>query len=190
MFAYCGNDPASNIDTSGTMFERNAGGGGGGGLAYAGPASGHIVRPTTPTATIPGIPFIPLTSANNYKSALSEKILIKQQIKAKEREEYLVDVQTKTKQKKAPTHHIVAKADYRAAESRDILREVGIDPWTDPTNLVVLPQEYHVCIHTTAYHNYVRDRLRPVAGDRVGVELVLASLKAEILTMSALGTGW
>ena len=91
---------------------------------------------------------------------------------------------------KDPVHHIVAKADPRAAESRQILRDVGIEPVTDPRNLVVLPQSYHASLHTTAYHNYITERLRPVAGDKAGVEATLASLKAEILARSAAGIRW
>ena len=91
---------------------------------------------------------------------------------------------------KDPVHHIVAKADRRAAESRQILRDVGIEPVTDPRNLVVLPQSYHDSLHTTAYHNYITERLRPVAGGKAGVEATLASLKAEILARSAAGIRW
>ena len=89
-----------------------------------------------------------------------------------------------------PVHHIVAKADFRAAESRKILRDVGIEPVTDPKNLVILPQGYHSSMHTTAYHKYVVERLRPVAGDRAGVEATLASLRIEILARSAVGIRW
>ena len=84
----------------------------------------------------------------------------------------------------------VAKADPRAAEARQILRDVGIEPITDLRNLIVLPAKYHASLHTTAYHNYVTERLRPVAGDRVGGELVLASLTAEIVARSAIGIRW
>ena len=37
----------------------------------------------------------------------------------------------KQKPRRNPTHHIVAKADPRAAEARAILRDVGIEPVTD-----------------------------------------------------------
>ena len=53
-----------------------------------------------------------------------------------------------------------------------------------------LPQSYHASLHTTAYHNYITERLRPVAGDKAGVEATLASLKAEILARSAAGIRW
>ena len=91
---------------------------------------------------------------------------------------------------KDPVHHIVAKNDPRAEESRQILRDVGIEPVIDQRNLVVLPKNYHVSLHTTAYHNYVTERLRLVAGDKAGVEATLASLKEEILARSVAGIRW
>ena len=89
-----------------------------------------------------------------------------------------------------PVHHIVAKAAPDAAEAREILRGVGIDSWTDPRNLVVLPQKYHVSLHTRAYYAYVNSRLRAVAGDRAGVETTLASLKLELIARSAENIRW
>ena len=89
-----------------------------------------------------------------------------------------------------PVHHIVAKADFRATQSRQILIDVGINPVTDPINLVVLPQRYHARLHTNAYHIYVTKRLQQVAGDRGGVEIALASLKLELLFNSKIGLRW
>ena len=40
------------------------------------------------------------------------------------------------------------------------------------------------------YHNYVTEKLRPVAGDKAGVLVTLSLLKAEILARSALGIRW
>lgn len=104
----------------------------------------------------------------------------------------LADTKTKgvvlPKPRRDPGHHIVVKADPRAAESRKILRDVGIKPITDPRNLVILPQNYHVSLPTTAYH--IIERLRPVEGDKAGVEATLASLKVEIPARSAVGIRW
>ena len=69
-----------NRDSTGQLVEKGAGGGGGwGGLAYAGPASGHIFIPTTPTKTSVGIPYIPLPPSSTYHgdSIRAEKIAIK-----------------------------------------------------------------------------------------------------------------
>ena len=79
---------------------------------------------------------------------------------------------------------------YRAEESRQILLDVGIDPRSDPINLVALPKKYHSLLHTSAYHNYVTEKLRPVAGDRGAVEATLASLREEILARSTTGIRW
>ncbi len=106
--------------------------------------------------------------------------------KAEEKEKDIVS----PKPRRDPVHHIVAKADPRAAEARKILRDVGIEPVTDPINLVILPQSYHVSLHTTAYHNYVTAILRQIAGNGAGIEATLVSLKAEILVRSALGIRW
>lgn len=75
-------------------------------------------------------------------------------------------------------------------EARKILRDVGIEPVTDPRNLVVLPHSYHASLHTTAYHSYVTERLRLVEGDKEGVEATLASLRAEIFARSVAGIRW
>lgn len=45
-------------------------------------------------------------------------------------------------------------------------------------------------MHTPAYHKYVVERLRPVAGNRTRVEATLDSLGIEILTCSAAGIRW
>lgn len=94
------------------------------------------------------------------------------------------------KPRQDPVHHIVAKADPRAAEARKILRDVGIEPVTDPRNLVVLPHSYHASLLTTAYHSYVTERLRLVEGDKEDVGATLASLRAEILARSVAGIRW
>lgn len=70
------------------------------------------------------------------------------------------------------THHIVADADERAAEAREILRKVGINPRNDWRNGVHLPQNVgnprtvpeaftqHATLHTDSYYDAVNDRLR------------------------------
>ena len=55
---------------------------------------------------------------------------------------------------------------------------------------MVLPQNYHVHLHTNAYHEYVYNRLKLVEGDYDLVVATLASLKAEILLYSTLGIRW
>ena len=180
MFAYCGNNPINRYDPSGNSFLGIAAGAvllkylaafAASALLLIGFNSIVNNPPASPPITIPKFEF---------KSESTEK--------TKDQEKSASPVLPK--KPKDPIHHIVAKADPRAAEARQILRDVGIEPVTDMRNLVALPAKYHASLHTTAYHSYVTERLRPVAGNRVGVELVLASLKAEIVARSAIGIRW
>ncbi len=177
MFAYCENNPVNKFDPTGD-FALTATLGGIAlweiGEAIIGAVAALVVvdtlvknPPTFPTISIPIIEAKPKSET-------------------KDKTEYIVS----QKPRRDPVHHIVAKADPRAAESRKILRDVGIEPVTDPKNLVMLPQSYHVSLHTTAYHNYVTERLRQVAGNKAGIEATLVFLKAEILAYSALGIRW
>ncbi len=94
MFAYCGNNPVTNIDPSGMFFERTAGGGGGGGLAYAGPASGHIVRPTIPLSIPLGIPFIPPSTTYYIESLRAEIIAMRKSQVLEEAQVVVITVPT------------------------------------------------------------------------------------------------
>ena len=177
MFVYCENNPLNKFDPTGN-FAITATLGGIAlwkiGVAIIGAITALIVGdtlvknpPTFPTISIPKKETTPGSEA-------------------KEKTKDIVS----PKPRRDPVHHIVAKADPCAAESRKILRDVGIEPVTDPRNLVILPQSYHVSLHTTAYHNYVTERLRLVAGDKAGVEATLVSLEAEILARSSVGIRW
>ena len=176
MFAYCGNNPVNRFDPDGDVFLGIAlwkiG------IAFAA-SLGLFVGAKSIIDNPPALPPITLPKFE-FKSKAAEK--------SKDSEKS--NSPALPRKSKDPIHHIVAKADSRAAESRQILRDVGIEPVTDLRNLVPLPAKYHASLHTTAYHNYVTERLRPVAGDRVGVEMVLASLKAEIVARSAIGIRW
>ena len=174
MFAYCENNPVNKFDPT-DDFALAATLGGIAlwkiGAAIIGAVTAFVVvdnlvknPPTFPTISIP-------------------KIEAKPKSETKDKTKDIVS----PRPRRDPVHHIFEKADPRAEESRKILRDVGIEPVTDPRNLVILPQSYHVSLHTTAYHNYVIERLRPVEGDKAGVEATLASIKAEILTRSAAG---
>ena len=161
MFAYCENNPVNKIDQTGN-FGLTATFGGIAlwkiGAALAGAVTAFFITDTL----IKNPPAIarPVTEA---------KPKAESQDKAK-------DI-APSKPRKDPVHHIVAKADPRAAEARKILRDVGIEPVTDPNNLVILPQSYHASLHTTAYHNYVTEKLRPVAGDKSEVLVTLSLLR-------------
>ena len=94
---------------------------------------------------------------------------------------------TNTNQKKKNAsphlHHVVAKADWRAAPARKVLAEYGIDVWNSPYNLVFVPADKHVHLHTNAYYLYVNSRIIIASrrGGRAGVVETLRLLKLEIL---------
>ena len=177
MFSYCENNPVIMLDTTGDFALTIAASSAivacvaimGIGITFI--IADTIAKnpPTFPTITIPRIEVNPKTETDD---------------KAKENDT------VPPKPRRDPVHHIVAKADYRAAEARKILRDVGIEPITDPKNLVVLPRNFHSRLHTNAYYRYVNERLRAVAGDRMGVEATLASLEMEIIARSTIGIGW
>ncbi len=198
MFAYCNNTPVNGVDVTGERFVEQAGMGGGGGAGAA--ANPHLLADSIIKgiktivsgisklfATTEAVQAVVATTVVATTAIARQEYFELRKYQREQAKEEAIPTQLPTKD---PTHHIVAKADPRAAESRQILREVGIEPLTDVRNLVVLPQTYHVSLHTTAYHNYVTERLRPVAGDKSGVEATLASLKAEILERSAIGIRW
>lgn len=181
MFAYCLNNPVSMCDLTGEFAVS----------ATVGAAA--LLKLGLLALGLIGALIFTTAIVNNHSDLPSISVPKTTTIKPK--------AETKTKVKDITTpnikeppkdhvHHIVAKADPRAKESRQILMDVGIDPMTDPLNLVALPQNYHVSLHTTAYHNYVIERLKPVVGNRAGVENVLKSLKAELLLYSESGIRW
>ena len=108
MFAYCNNNPIINSDPTGMLLQKDAGGGyfggynggGGGGLALADPASGHIVRPATPTSIPLFIPYIPSTTTYDIDILRSETIAIRNRLcvqkKAKAKAEALAITETRT----------------------------------------------------------------------------------------------
>ncbi len=179
MFLYCGNNPVNRTDSNGDLSQRldfNTCGGGGGAILIAAAIYGGVAIYGTVSSAI-------AAGQDAWNKAISQTNANAQE---KEQEKDIAP----SKPRRDPVHHIVAKADPRAAESRKILSDVGIEPMSDSRNLVILPQNYHASLHTTAYHNYVTERLRPVAGDKVGVEATLASLKIEIIIRLTMGIRW
>ena len=177
MFAYCENNPVNKFDPTGN-FALTATLGGIALWKIGAAIIGVVATFAVVDTLVKNPPTFPTSSIS--------KIEVESKAEAKDKTKDIAP----SNSRRDPVHHIVAKADPRAAESRKILRDVGIEPVTDSRNLVVLPQRYHSSLHNTAYYNYVTEKLRPVAGDKAGVEATLASLKTEILVRSAAGIRW
>lgn len=177
MFAYCENNPVNKFDPTGDFaFAATLGG----------IALWKIAVALLGTVTVFGMANAIIKNPPKFPAISIPKIEAKPKAKVKDKAKGIAP----PKPRRDPVHHIVAKADPRAAESRKILRDVGIEPVTDSRNLVILPQSYHASLHTTAYHNYVTKKLKLVAGDKKKVEATLISLKAEILANSVAGIRW
>ena len=174
MFAYCENNPVGMSDISGELADI---------VVYTGAAIGialcmgitllldEVVENPSQTITI-DLPNFRLRKKNKTK------------ITSIEIAPDVLDLRFND-----PVHHVVAKKDHRAEEAREILRDVGIEPETDPRNLIQLPVEMHVSLHTKAYHNHVTESLRLVKGDLIGVEMTLFRLKAELIAQAVLCYG-
>ena len=175
MFAYCGNNPVNRCDPNGEVFFT---------ATMCGVTAWKIGA-----ALIALVATVAVTDSVTKNPPAFPKIEVKPKSDAKPKVEEIVPGLPKLPAKD-PTHHIVAKKDPRAEEARQILRDVGIEPVTDQRNLVVLPQSYHVSLHTNAYYNYINERFRQVAGDAAGVEATLIALKVELLFRSAFGIRW
>ena len=175
MYTYCENNPVNKIDPTGDFaFTTTLGG---------------IALWKMGVALIGAITALAMTYTIVKNTSSCPTISIPE-IKIQPKEEDKEEDIAKPKPRRDPSHYIVAKADPRAEESRKILRDVGIEPLIDPRNLVVLPQIYHASLHTTAYHNYVTEKLKLVEGNKAGVEATLASLRIEILARAAMGIRW
>ncbi len=177
MFTYCCNSPVVRLDSHGEFFLSAI--------------SASVAELIVAAAIVVAVFVFADIIVRNPPTFPQVSIVPQQSIAALDTKAETAEVATSTKKTpRDPVHHIVAQSDHRATESRQILKDVGIDPVTDPMNLVVLPQQYHASLHTTAYHNYVTERLRPVAGDRIGVEATLFLLKMEIVARSLFGIRW
>lgn len=112
-----------------------------------------------------------------------EKELTDAQTTTVARTETATDTNQKRKQAGLHLHHVVAKADWRAAPARKVLTEYGIDVWNSPHNFVFVPADRHARLHTNAYYLYVNSKIIVAkrSGGRVGVIKTLELLKLEIL---------
>lgn len=74
-------------------------------------------------------------------------------------------------------HHIVAKTDGMAADTRIILEDAGIRVLTDDRNLVLLKDRFHERLHTQAYFDCINACFAGKRGKDVQVINTLFALK-------------
>lgn len=77
-------------------------------------------------------------------------------------------------------HHIVAQGDHRAAHARAILEQAGINPKTDPRNLITISQGFHKSMHTNNYYTYVENKLLNCGSAPADIERALWELKITV----------
>ena len=155
------------------------------GLLYLG--FGYLVE-TVITGTQP----LPHETPVTVEPPPAELVYPETAVKTETKVETSVSVKEKTKADRfsynSPRiHHIVAQGAKSAKKSRDILYSVGIDPITDPRNLIVLPHGYHKSMHTEKYYKYVESYLLPFENKGVAVTLSLTILKVQIYAASLTG---
>ncbi len=74
----------------------------------------------------------------------------------------------------------------KAMLAQDVLRQAGIDRYTDPANLVYLPSYYHYRMHSKYYYDYVNEVITTAwgSGGKEEVYEALDILKMEIVSGS------
>ena len=106
-------------------------------------------------------------------------------IDPKEHEKALSQAQSYAKSISGPNekyvvHHIVAKKAPLAEPARNVLRSVGINPYSNGLNLAVIPESKHLSLHTNEYYLYVNNRLEGLNGNTDAVVATLVDLQIEI----------
>ena len=174
MFAYCGNCPVSRFDPEGYTFEdadnrpfddahtlQNTYGGGGGLWIAAGTAITWTLFKAVAQNTV-----------EILQSTYSEVL------------EYSRELQNASKTRydnsQPRVHHIVPWGAYSNRKTSAIIRdmqniliEVGIDPKSDPINMVIISQGYHKSLHTDLYMIELHSILSAVRGNAFQIKLTL-----------------
>ena len=172
MFAYCNNNPALNTDQTGS-------------------------EPVTVTVVL-GIAVIAVITlvtvnligklAQKTAPALNAAVDGARATLAHTAKEYrayakaVADAFVQSRKNSEPRiHHIVPTGKFsnrgsvanKVAEMQEILRNVGINPETDPINQMLVSQGYHASLHTNAYLIGLHSSLKRAAGNETEVKLVL-----------------
>ena len=174
LFCYCLNNPTAYADSEG-RFALLAIGFGSMLTMVAEAVAVAVVYTACAVATVVAAVEVTETITEVVQSRTYDRI----------QDEAITDVQTqvktesKSKRNKYHLHHIVAKADARAYLARRILWSYQIDVFTNKENLVYVPAEYHVHLHTNTYYKYVTAKLYYASrtGGRMAVLATLRQLK-------------
>ena len=187
MFAYCLNNPVNNADPSGHVAASAALLAGGSMFGPVGFVISAIALAVAVGAANDAIKNSSTVARDRTLLDIqADAISISSQIKVAPKEEEKSPTTSKFKPNAPRVHHIVAQNASGAQEARDILGSVDINK-NDPRNLVIIPQRFHVGMHTKKYYDYVNERLRPYRNDIEGVEATLAELQIEILVAATTG---
>ena len=177
MFAYCLNNSINRTDSNGTLS----------GLAMAAVAALVKMLPVIILVTTLTVCCYALTQPQVMQGMQSAVNAISNSVsntvsKAKEKSAE----KRKAKDSDQRVHHIVAKAAWRAAPAREVLRSVEINPTTAPENLITISHGLHKSMHTKTYYDYVNAKLEPCT-NTAEVEAALLEIRADIEYAEATG---
>lgn len=181
MFAYCSNNPTNNTDSTGNdpatlLF----------GLAcLAISAIVAVAAAVIVPATVQVVNKIVDTTAPaiNRQIAQAKDAVARTKSEVYKQAKALVDTTAGKYDNHQPrVHHIVPVGQFsnrsddisnKVKEMQTILLDVGINPASDPQNLVIISQGFHKSLHTNAYITQLYNSLVLAKGNRKAVERVL-----------------
>ena len=186
MFAYCNNSPSNSIDTSGhnplhlMQKQMEGGGGGGAGIIVAGGITllGYSIKAILSFA------------ADSISKLAREVYEYSQEVKME-----LAEV----KKKLPHVHHIVPVGNFsnrsetarrQIEEIHSVLKDVDINRWLDPANLMLVSAGHHASLHTDAYIAHVHSYIMPAAGNQEAVYAALFALRIEIAFLDQYSPGY
>ena len=103
------------------------------------------------------------------------------------------------KRKFPHVHHIAPAGDFsgrsiyvqnQVAAIHQVMKDAGINRWTDPMNLMLVSAGTHASLHTDVYINHVYSYIIPAAGDKNAIYAALFALRIEIAAIDMLASGY
>ena len=179
MFAYCGNNCVSNVDSGGDRYDAyDISALAGGGIVIG----GLLLRPlveSTAQATI-----------NTFNKATREVYDFSNAVKAE-----LQELSKKTPH----VHHIVPvgnfssrspKTQQQISELHNLLSNAGINRYIDPMNLMLVSSGTHASLHTDQYISHVYNYIMSTNGSKEQIYGMLFCLRIEIAAIDVLASGY